>query len=214
MFGSIFINFIFSLIIVPKVFDAGTVSEGTIVNATFYLVNDENEPLFIKSIKPSCGCTYVAQIDRPIGIGDTITISASFNTTGYSGLVHQNIKVLLKDGRSEILTIKANVIKTSLSADELLRYLLVIIDLRDRDSFEKEHLIGAIWMNRETFEKQFSKLPIPKNTLIVLIGDENKDRFILEWLNKQGFGNVYFLKGGFDGWKARMKKTFILPKED
>ncbi|MGB9824735.1 MAG: DUF1573 domain-containing protein [Candidatus Hydrothermia bacterium] len=209
----IFLSLI-SLIIKPEVFDAGQVSEGDKVTATFVLFNDENDTLNVKSIKPSCGCTYTTKISGPIPPGDSISITAIFDTKGYSGLVFQQIRVNFDNGKAAVLIIKANVVKTSLRHDELLRNFILILDLRDKNSYDREHIISSIWIDKQDFEKQFSRLYVPKEVLIVLVGDEKEDRNILEWLKKQGYGNAYFLKDGFMGWKTRLRKTLVISEED
>jgi rhodanese-related sulfurtransferase len=203
-----------SLIIRPQVFEAGQVSEGDKVIATFVLFNDGNDTLIVKSIKPSCGCTYATSISGPIAPGDSVSITAIFDTKGYSGLVYQQIKVNFERGNSSVLLIKANVVKTSLRQDELLRSFVLILDLRDKSSFDREHLVSSIWIDKKDFERQFSRLYVPKEILIVLVGDEKEDVNILDWLKKQGYGNTYFLKDGFIGWKTRMKRTLVISRED
>lgn len=205
--------FILGLTINPGTYTFPEVEEGEIVTTTFTIINDEEDTLFVKSIKPSCGCTYTSYISGPIPPGDSVQIEVSFNTKGYSGEVVQSVKVNFTNGRTAYLELKGRVIKTTLSPDELSRYYLLILDIRDKASYDLEHLAGSIWVDKEKFQDSFNKMHVSKNTLIVIVGDESKDREILKWLKKEGYGNSYFLKGGIENWKRFMRKTYLISEQ-
>jgi len=143
MMGHFLIVLFFSLIPTPEWFNFGRVEEGELVSARFWLKNESKDTVRILSIRPSCGCTYALQASNLVDPGDSIAVDVQFNTKGYSGDVVQFVKVKYDgNGGGEIyLKLKGEVVKSTLSPDELMRYMIVLIDVRDKVQFEKEHLV-------------------------------------------------------------------------
>lgn len=200
------------LIIQPEVYNYGQVEEGDTVRAIFWLKNPSStDTVVIKSIRPSCGCTYTTYSSGKILPGDSLILEAVFNTKGYSGEVTEYVKIsLLSPEKKEIyLTLKGTVNKRSIDPEALQRYYVLIFDLRERRKYDREHLVGSIWIQKDRFDEEFKKLRVPKGTMIVLISDSQKDKEILEYLRKEGFGNSYMLRDGFEGWKRVMKFTLV-----
>lgn len=206
----------FSLIPIPEWFNFGRVEEGELVSAKFWLKNESKDTVTILSIRPSCGCTYALQASNLVNPGDSIAVDVQFNTKGYSGDVVQFVKVKY-DGNSggEIyLKLKGEVVKSTLSPDELMRYMIVLIDVRDKVQFEKEHLVGSVWVDKGKFTSSIKNLKIPKNTLVVLVTDREDDRRFLDSLKNLGYSNSYILRGGVSNWKNIMKETLVEGRKD
>uniref|UniRef100_A0A7V3ZYY8 DUF1573 domain-containing protein n=1 Tax=candidate division WOR-3 bacterium TaxID=2052148 RepID=A0A7V3ZYY8_UNCW3 len=208
--------FIISLVSIPEWYDFGKVEEGEVVSAIFWLKNNTNDTIKIVSIKPSCGCTYALQSSNVVKPGDSTAVDVKFNTKGYLGEVVQLVKVKYegKNSGELYLKLKGEVIKSTLTPNELIRYMIVLIDVRDKSEFDKEHLVGSIWIDRNRFLSSVKALKIPQNTLIVLVTNEEEDKQFLELLKKEGYGNSYILKGGLPNWKRIMRETLVKKGED
>ncbi len=208
--------FIISLVTIPEWYDFGKVEEGEVVSAIFWLKNNTNDTIKIVSIRPSCGCTYALQSSSVVKPGDSTAVDVKFNTKGYLGEVVQLVKVKYegKNSGELYLKLKGEVIKSTLTPNELIRYMIVLIDVRDKSEFDKEHLVGSIWIDRNRFLSSVKALKIPQNTLIVLVTNEEEDKQFLELLKKEGYGNSYILKGGLPNWKRIMRETLVKKGED
>ncbi|MBF2709861.1 thioredoxin domain-containing protein [Flavobacterium soyangense] len=100
-------------------------------------------------------------------------------------------------------------VKRLLSAVEFSEKIMtitkpVIIDVRTREEFTKGHLPNAVnfdWNNSENFENQTAKLDKSKPYFIYcLSGSRSADAS--EKLNRNGFKEIYDLKGGILKWRA------------
>jgi len=99
-----------------KVYDFGTVMEGEYVEHDFEFKNTGNEPLILKKVKPSCGCTVPTWPRDPIPPGKTGIIHAKFNTArrGRPGGAPQNKHITVTgniEGGKVVLTLKGKVDK-------------------------------------------------------------------------------------------------------
>lgn len=79
-----------------KVKDFGIVAQGHVIEANFQIVNDGNQPLEIKAVRPTCGCT-VASFDRQVAPGKAGLIKAKVDTTNFTGPITKSILVLTND---------------------------------------------------------------------------------------------------------------------
>ena len=93
-------------------FDFGTVRQGTKVEHLFTIHNTGNDPLIIKSVRPSCGCTAATVSSSVIPAGKKGVIKASFNSANFSGVVHKAVAVETNDPATPFvtLTIKGTVV--------------------------------------------------------------------------------------------------------
>jgi hypothetical protein len=80
-----------------RVFDFGTVSQGTVVSHDFVVRNEGESNLIIQRIIPSCGCTAAAVSGDPILPGQERAIKVSFDTAGFSGEKYKTIRVNTND---------------------------------------------------------------------------------------------------------------------
>jgi hypothetical protein len=98
------------LMVPSKIIDAGTVSQGIVVDAVFELVNEGNATLTVKAVRPTCGCT-VADFDREIAPGATGTVKAKLDTKDFAGPISKSILVMTDDPQTPTVTlvIKADV---------------------------------------------------------------------------------------------------------
>lgn len=78
--------------------DAGTISEGEVVEMSFNIKNERALPLVIFSANASCGCTSVAYDKEPVKNGDTRTIHVTYDSKGKAGQQMVFINLLTDDG--------------------------------------------------------------------------------------------------------------------
>jgi len=210
------LSLVLSLAASPEVYDFREVEEGEVVSAIFWLKNiSQEDTVKIKSIRASCGCTYTTYSSEYILPGDSIMIRASLNTKGRSGEVSEYIKITTfsKQDPEIYLTLRGKVLKMCLDPEALQGYYTVILDVRSKESYEREHLVGSVWLSKDDFESQIKSMRVPKNILLIIVADSDKDRDVLSWLRKEGYGNSYMLRGGFKNWKRVMKYTLVQSKD-
>jgi hypothetical protein len=86
----------------------GNLKEGPQATTEFKVKNIGNEPLLIKHVQASCGCTVPNWSKEPIMPGKTGTISAVYNTQGRPGAIHKTLDVQTDKG-NKTLTLSGNV---------------------------------------------------------------------------------------------------------
>lgn len=77
--------------------DFGTIEAGQVVTNEFRFSNPGSEPLVIKDVKASCGCTVPADWSRTVEPGETGRIPFIFRSASFSGPVQKTITVLSND---------------------------------------------------------------------------------------------------------------------
>jgi hypothetical protein len=84
----------YTTIEVEKVYDAGTVAKGEVVDAAIKIKNTGDYPLVIASVKEACSCTISSYPEEPIAPGATGIIDASVDTdkTG-RGVINKPIAI-------------------------------------------------------------------------------------------------------------------------
>jgi phage shock protein E len=79
----------------------------------------------------------------------------------------------------------------------------VIVDVREKDEWNEEHIPDAIHLSRGTLEwKIGEKIPDPNTTIICHCGGGGRSALAAESLQKMGYKNVRSMAGGFKAWKA------------
>ncbi|MBS0359415.1 MAG: rhodanese-like domain-containing protein [Proteobacteria bacterium] len=79
----------------------------------------------------------------------------------------------------------------------------VVIDLRDESSYVTGHITGAIHLPQNEFQDKQKKIEKYKKKPVILScgNSQNSTKFGSE-LRKNGFEQVYALKGGLNAWLA------------
>lgn len=99
-----------NMVFVEDVHDFGTVPEGPAAVFEFKFKNTGKEPIVLKQVSPSCGCTTPTYSKEPVLPGKTGVIKASYATQGRPNPFTKTITVVSNAG-TKILTIKGNVEK-------------------------------------------------------------------------------------------------------
>ena len=79
----------------------------------------------------------------------------------------------------------------------------VIVDVREKDEWDEEHISDAIHMSRGTIELDVEeKVPDTNAMIICHCGGGGRSMLAAESLQKMGYKNVRSMAGGFKAWKA------------
>lgn len=82
---------------VEKEKNYGRVLKGDTVTMTYTLINEGKNPLIIRKIQPSCGCTASRSDKMEIAAGDSATITVNFATAGRAGEDTKAITIITND---------------------------------------------------------------------------------------------------------------------
>jgi rhodanese-related sulfurtransferase len=79
----------------------------------------------------------------------------------------------------------------------------VIVDVREKDEWDDEHIPDAIHMSRGMVELEIEeRFPDRDATIICHCGGGGRSALAAESLQKMGYKNVRSMAGGFKAWKA------------
>ena len=79
----------------------------------------------------------------------------------------------------------------------------VIVDVREKDEWDEEHIPHAIHLSRGTIELDIEeKFPDSNATIICHCGGGGRSALATESLQKMGYKNVRSMAGGLKAWKA------------
>ncbi|HLW34174.1 MAG TPA: rhodanese-like domain-containing protein [Chthoniobacterales bacterium] len=79
----------------------------------------------------------------------------------------------------------------------------VIVDVREKDEFDEDHIPDAVHMSRGTIELEIEdKFPDRNTEIICHCGGGGRSALAAETLQKMGYKNVRSMAGGFKTWKA------------
>jgi rhodanese-related sulfurtransferase len=78
-----------------------------------------------------------------------------------------------------------------------------IVDVREKDEWDEEHIPGAIHMSRGTIELDIEeKVPDPNAMIVCHCGGGGRSALAAESLKNMGYKNVRSMAGGFKAWKG------------
>jgi rhodanese-related sulfurtransferase len=79
----------------------------------------------------------------------------------------------------------------------------VVVDVREKEEWDEEHIPDAIHLSRGTLEWRIEeKIPDPNKTIILHCGGGGRSALAAESLQKMGYKNVRSMAGGFKAWKT------------
>ena len=105
---------------------------------------------------------------------------------------------LITDAKKNITEISPHDVARKLNTGEAL-----IIDVRDKDEWDEDHIPGATHMSRGTIEFDIEeKVPDPNAMIICHCGGGGRSALVAESLQKMSYKNVRSMAGGFKAWKA------------
>jgi rhodanese-related sulfurtransferase len=111
---------------------------------------------------------------------------------------HTRCEKLVADAKKNITEISPQEAATKSQGGEA-----VIVDVREKDEWDEEHIPDAIQMSRGTIELDIEeKIPDLNQTIIIHCGAGGRSALAAESLQKMGYKNVRSMAGGFKAWKA------------
>src|SRR5205085_11874582 len=114
---------------------------------------------------------------------------------------------MAEESRFQQLVVEAKKNITEISPEDAAAKLqnkeAVIVDVRDNEEWEEEHIPHAIHLNRGTIELDIEeKVPDPNAVIICHCGGGGRSALAAESLQKMGYKNVRSMTGGLKAWKA------------
>lgn len=93
------------------VHDFGEIEKGAKVETSFEFVNEGTEPLIIKDVATSCGCTTAKLEKDTIAPGEKGAIPVTFSSDRFSGKITKRVTITSNDAKSPktVVTIQGNV---------------------------------------------------------------------------------------------------------
>jgi rhodanese-related sulfurtransferase len=111
---------------------------------------------------------------------------------------HARFEKLVADAKKNITEISPQDAAEKLKSGEA-----VVVDVRDKDEWDEEHIPGAIHMSRGTIELDIEgKVSDTSAMIICHCGGGGRSALAVESLQKMGYKNVRSMAGGFKAWKA------------
>src|SRR6266516_20825 len=111
---------------------------------------------------------------------------------------HTRFEKLVADAKKNIREISPKDAAPNLKSGEA-----VIVDVREKDEWDEEHIEEATHLSRGTIESEIEeKVPDLNKTIICHCGGGGRSALAAESLQKMGYKNVRSLAGGFKAWKA------------
>ena len=111
---------------------------------------------------------------------------------------HTEFEKLVAEAKKNIREISPTEAAAKLKSGDAL-----IIDVREKDEWDEEHIPGAIHLSRGTIELDIEEKVPDTNALIIChCGGGGRGALATESLQKMGYKNVRNLAGGFKAWKA------------
>src|SRR5437667_514506 len=111
---------------------------------------------------------------------------------------HARFEKLVAEAKKNITEISPQDAAAKLKAGEA-----TIIDVREKDEWDEEHIPDAMYMSRGTIELDIEEKVPDTNALIIChCGGGGRGALATESLQKMGYKNVRNLAGGFKAWKA------------
>ena len=106
------------------IFTLGAIYQGEIKSIPLVVTNTGNQPLIIQGIETSCGCTSAKRSAEAIPPGKSDTITVSFNSLGFYGVITKIVTVNSNDPMQP--QIEARLIGTVTSVLEIVPPMSVI----------------------------------------------------------------------------------------
>jgi phage shock protein E len=111
---------------------------------------------------------------------------------------HARFEQLVAEAKKNITEISPQDAAAKLNSGEA-----IIVDVREKDEWDEEHIPSAIHMSRGTIELDIEeKVPDPNAMIICHCGGGGRGALATESLQKMGYKSVCNMAGGFKAWKA------------
>jgi len=111
---------------------------------------------------------------------------------------HSGFEKLVAEAKKKITEIRPTDAEAKMRSGDA-----VIVDVREKDEWDEEHISDAIHLSRGTIELDIEeKIPDLNQMIITHCGGGGRSALAAENLQKMGYKNVRSMAGGFKAWKA------------
>ena len=111
---------------------------------------------------------------------------------------HSGFQKLVAEAKKHITEISPQEAAAKLTGGEA-----VIVDVRDKDEWDEEHIPGAMHLSRGTIELDIEEKVPERNAMVIChCGGGGRSALAAESLQKMGYKNVRSMAGGLKAWKA------------
>ncbi len=111
---------------------------------------------------------------------------------------HRGFEKLVADAKKNITEISPTDAAAKLKSGGT-----VIVDVREKEEWDEEHIPDAIHLSRGMLELDIEeKVPDLNTTVICHCGGGGRSALAAESLQKMGYKNVRSMAGGFKAWKT------------
>ena len=111
---------------------------------------------------------------------------------------HTRFEKLVADAKKHVTEISPQEAAAKAQSGEA-----VIVDVREKDEWDEEHIPDATHLSRGTIELDIEeKVPDLNGLIICHCGGGGRSALAAESLQKMGYKNVRSMAGGFKAWKA------------
>ena len=126
-------------------------------------------------------------------------VDAGFSDRGWYFMAeHKGFQELVADAKKKIAEISPTDAASKTKSSDA-----VIVDVREKDEWDEEHIPDAVHMSRGMLELEVEdKFPDRNMTIICHCGGGGRSALAAESLQKMGYKNVRSMAGGFKAWKA------------
>lgn len=203
------------LVVDEPVYDFGEVKEGTIVTHAFVIRNEGTDPLvFTGKPRSSCGCTVAALPKNVLMPGESLELTATFDSSGFGGRhVRKEIRVYTNDPQQPVVTLALVGYVRPAEPHErsawYLKYALyLLVDVRSPEEFARAHLLGAVNIPFRELEERIREFP----THVLIFLYDNAGELAPQaaaMLEQKGYRFARALEGGLVKWQDRYGNLFI-----
>ena len=111
---------------------------------------------------------------------------------------HKGFQELVADAKKKITEISPTDAAVKAKSSDV-----VIVDVREKDEWDEEHIPDAVHISRGMIELEVEdKFPDRNMTIICHCGGGGRSALAAESLMRMGYKNVKSMAGGFKTWKA------------
>jgi len=143
------------------IWDAGTVASATRVEHEFTIRNDGTDTLFLREVRPACGCTVVS-FDPTVAPRASGRVHVAVDTSAFRGPIAKDVMVFTSDpGNPQIQLIVRAVVRPPVDA------LPGYYRFRHVQGQPAETVTQTVWSDRPDFTVTGATSPLPQVTVAV-----------------------------------------------
>ncbi len=205
------------LVVDRTLYDFGVAMDGVVVQFDVVLTNTGDATLQISGVSYNCSCTSYQLPKRTLAPGESVKMTVTFRTAGYSRYpqpVSQVLTVSSNDPVNPQQVIEVRGYVRQLAAHEgaastLDQGFYVLVDLRAPEEYARGHLLGAINIPFAELQARLGELP---RTKVIYLYDATGIEAVqaAQLLQQNGFLLPRAISGGLAGWWLALGDLFFV----